>query len=200
MVQFVDPAVSRVKFERELDEYREHESDYRQRGWFITDVVFPRILVVLAAPQLKPPALVMGVSFDYTNYDAMPPSVSIVNPFTGMPFALKELPSPLNRGLANQELQLPGLPQEARMVIQQAQPLMQGYGPDDIPFLCLAGVREYHQHPAHSGDAWELHRLSGAGRFVRLLEIIHRYGVAPITGYGVNLVPQIGFAFGPPPP
>ena len=69
--------------------------------------------------------------------------------------------------------------------------LGQWYGPDDIPFLCIAGVREYHDHPGHSGDAWELHRRSGAGRFVRLLETITKYGVQPITEYHVSLVPQV---------
>lgn len=71
------------------------------------------------------------------------------------------------------------------------QPLMQWYGPDDTPFLCLAGVREYHEHPAHSGDSWLLHRAAGAGRFVRLLEVIDKYGVRPISGYNVELKPQI---------
>ncbi len=26
------------------------------------------------------------------------------------------------------------------------------------PFLCLRGVREYHEHPQHSGDDWLLYR------------------------------------------
>jgi len=76
-----------------------------------------------------------------------------------------------------------------RVITQQA--LMQSYGPDDIPFLCVAGVREYHDHPAHSGDAWELHRASGAGRLIRLLEVIDTYGVQPISGYNVELVPRV---------
>ena len=85
------------------------------------------------------------------------------------------------------------------MMATPLQPLMQAYGPDDIPFLCLAGVREYHDHPAHSGDVWELHRASGAGRMVRLIEIIHRFGIEPIIGFGVQLVPQIRLNYGPPP-
>jgi hypothetical protein len=69
---------------------------------------------------------------------------------------------------------------------------MQSY-PDspDPPFLCLAGVREYHDHPAHSGDRWDLHRAAGAGKLVRLLEVIDTYGIRPLNGYHVNLVPQI---------
>ena len=33
--QYVDPAVSRAKFEREIAEYRSFEADYRARGWFL---------------------------------------------------------------------------------------------------------------------------------------------------------------------
>ena len=199
-LQYVDPTVSRKKFEREIAEYRALENKYRERGWLLVHAEFPKVLIVLAAPKLIPAAIVMGVAFDYTNYDAAPPSVRIVNPFTGEPYKFKELPNPLNRALPRQEIAVPGIPAAARMMLAGAQPYMQAHQPDDIPFLCLAGVREYHDHPAHSGDVWELHRTSGAGRLVRLLEIIHRYGIEPLIGFGVQLVPQVGFNYGPPPP
>jgi hypothetical protein len=76
---------------------------------------------------------------------------------------------------------------------------MQAQSADEVPFLCIAGVREYHEHPGHSGDSWELHRSTGAGRLVRLLEVIHKYGVDPLRGYSVNLVPQVGFEYSQPP-
>jgi len=28
------------------------------------------------------------------------------------------------------------------------------------PFLCVRGIREYHEHPQHSGDEWLLYRES----------------------------------------
>jgi Predicted metal binding domain len=198
-VQYTDPTVSRRKFDRELVEYRAFGEEYRRRGWFLVHSEFPKVLVVLCAPKLKPAAVIMGAAFDYTNYDAAPPSVKIVNPFTGEPYKLKELPNPLNRALPAKEISLPGMPAEQKMLVGSVQSYMQAYGLDDIPFLCLAGVREYHDHPAHSGDLWELHRASGAGRLVRLLEIIYRYGIDPITGFGVQLVPQVGLNYGPAP-
>jgi hypothetical protein len=91
------------------------------------------------------------------------------------------------------------MPAESKMMLNEVQPFMQAYGPDEVPFLCLAGVREYHEHPGHSGDIWEFHRISGAGRLVRLLEIIHRYGVEPLQGFNVQLVPQISLKYGQPP-
>ena len=76
---------------------------------------------------------------------------------------------------------------------------MQAHSPDDLPFLCVAGVKEYHDHPGHSGDPWELHRATGAGRLVRLLGVIAKYALEPVTGFHVNLVPQVTFAVADPP-
>jgi putative metal binding uncharacterized protein len=197
VAQYVDPAVSRAKFEREIAEYEAMEAEYRSRGWLLVRARFPDVLVVLAAPKVKPTPVVVGVAFDYTNYDAAPPSVRLVNPFTGKPYLNKELPTQLPRGLPKQEVAIGA--GNARMVVGQIQPLMQAHGPDEVPFFCMAGVREYHEHPAHSGDSWELHRPAGAGRLYRLLDLIHRYGIAPITGYAVDLVPQIRFEQGEPP-
>ncbi len=199
--QYADLAVSRKKFNREIDEFRRLSEDYRQKGWFLVHAEYPQVLVILASPKLTPSAIVTGVAFDYTNYDASPPSVHLVQPFTGRPFKASELPVPLMRALPAQQIQLPGMAEGGpQLAMQSQQPLMQAQEPDEIPFLCLAGVREYHEHPAHSGDLWELHRASGAGRLVRLLEIISRYGLEQITSFAVQLVPKLGFAFGAPPP
>ena len=202
-VQYTDPTVSREKFEREIAEYRGLGSEYQQRGWFLVEAEFPKALVILTAPKVRPSVVVMAVAFDYTNYDTAAPSVRIVNPFTAEPLKFKDLPSQLNRALPQQEIALPvvpvGISPGQKMMLQGVQPYMQAHGPDEIPFLCLAGVREYHEHPAHSGDVWELHRASGAGRLVRLLEIIYRYGIEPIAGFGVQLMPQVGLNYGPPP-
>lgn len=203
LLQSVDPEVSRRKFEREIAEFRTLGSQYGSRGWFLVEADFPHALVVLAAPQLSPAPLVSGVSFDYTDYDLRPPSVRLVNPFTREPWSLQELPTNLRRRVEGDggAIMIPGLqlPPGAIPRILQEQSLIQAY-PDGIPFLCIAGVREYHDHPAHSGDIWELHRSSGAGRIVRILEVIDTYGIRPLTGYNVNLEPHItGFVQGEPP-
>jgi hypothetical protein len=198
--QYTDPSVSHKKFDREIAEFRRLDAEYRQRGWFLVHAEYPDVFVLMASPKLSPGAIVTAVSFDYTNYDAAPPSVKLVNPFTGQPYKASELPTQLLRALPEQQLQLAGAAEGAPAIaMQAAQPLMQALAPTDIPFLCLAGVREYHEHPAHSGDVWDLHRAAGAGRLVRLLEIISRYGVEPITGYSVQMIPKIGFLSGHPP-
>jgi Predicted metal binding domain len=200
VAQFADPAVSTAKFDAEIAAFTAMRADYERRGWFLVDATFPTVFLVLAAPNLRPPAIVCGVLFDYSNYDAAPPSVRLVDPFTREPYRANELPTTLNRALPAQRLELPGMPDGGGLQMQAAQPLMQAHDAEDIPFFCIAGVREYHEHPGHTGDAWELHRAAGAGRLARLLEVIHRYGVEPITGYSVQLVPQVGFESAPPPP
>lgn len=198
--QYVDPAVSRVKFDREIEQYRSLASTYAERGWLLLEAEFPIVIVMMVARQLSVPAIVTGVRLDYTNYDAEPPSVQLVDPFSREPYRAANLPVRLDR-------QVPGAggppaalgPMPVQLVA--VQPYMQWYSPDDIPFLCLPGVFEYHAHPGHSGDPWELHRSEGAGRLVRILDVVHRYGVAPIDNLVVQLqfVPQIqGFHANPP--
>ncbi len=222
--QYVDPAVSRRKFDREIAEFRAEAVEYGRRGWFLADARFPHALVVLSTAKTQPISVLCGVLFDYSNYDAAPPSVRLVHPLTREPYKWSEVPTRLPRlspppDAVPAVAQPPGVqqplpPELAQALAQggaqalgqvgaqvtlQAQPLMQAHGDDDIPFLCLAGVREYHEHPAHTGDPWESHRRSGAGRLVRLVQIISKYGPETIDGFEVQLTPQIRFRFGVPP-
>lgn len=190
-IQSVDLSVSKAKYDREIDEFRQLEDEYRRRGWLLLQAEFPRVLVVLAAPQLKPPAIVTGVAFDYTNYDAEPPSVKLVDPFTGIPYLDKELPTRLTMPMPIQQIPFQNAPGAPMLQFAQEQPLMVAHAPDDVPFLCTPGVREYHEHPAHTGDSWHLHRTTGAGRLVRILDLVYSLGVVPLKGYKVNLQPQI---------
>ena len=91
------------------------------------------------------------------------------------------------------------MPDGTKARLRKPQDLMQAHSPEDLPFLCIAGVKEYHDHPGHSGDPWELHRSAGEGRLVRLLEVISKYGLDPVTAFHVNLVPQVSFSFSEPP-
>ena len=193
----VDPEVSKTKFDRQVRSFRRLAADYRRRGWFLADATFPRVLVVMTAPQIKPSPVITGVLFDFTDFDLYPPSVRLVDPYTSEPFLAKDLPVQLLRQVPAMAVpfQIVGQPGMPVPKVMGRQPLMQAYGPEDVPFLCLAGVREYHEHPAHSGDAWELHRADGAGNVVRILEIIDKYGIRPLSGFNVALEPRIiGFA------
>ncbi len=194
--QYVDPSVSRAKFDREIAQYRSIEADYRARGWFLVNAHWPLAEVVLASKETKPPAIVTAVRFDYSNYDAEPPSVRLIDPFSGRLLLSKDLPTRLPRMIPGPELNIPGGPKGR---LNRAQDLMQAHSPEDLPFLCVPGVKEYHDHPGHSGDQWELHRSSGEGRLVHLLGVISKYGLEPVKGFNVNLVPQVTFAVSEPP-
>lgn len=181
----VDPAVARAKFERELEAYRKIAADQRQLGWLLLHAEFPEVLVAFASPQLNPPALLFGVLLDFTNYDLWPPSVTIVNPFTAEPLRHRDIPQELQMlRRVPQMIAVPGLGQVAGQV---EQPLLIAHGPDEVPFVCLPGVKEYHEHPAHSGDSWLNHRGNGEGTLFFLLEKLYRYGVEPIRGYQLGL-------------
>lgn len=192
---FTDPTVSRRKFEREIAEFREMSEQYTKRGWFLAYARYPHVRVVLATPTTNPVAIMLGVALDFTNYDSMPPSVKLVHPLTGEPYKASELPTKLPRLISSTTPE--GLPPQVQLQVHEHQDLMQSYGPQDIPFLCVAGVREYHEHPAHTGDAWELHRASGAGRLARLVELISKYGPDTVIGLQVTMQPQIGFNVSP---
>lgn len=199
--QFADEAVSRRKFDREVAEFQAQAPEYRRRGWFMVHAQFPEVMVLLVAGKTQPMAVLCGVLLDYSNYDASPPSVRLVNPLTWEPYRQSELPTVLMRrtGANDAPVVVPGgLPGQVELQVQ-VQPLMVAHGPDEIPFLCIAGVREYHEHPAHSGDHWELHRRTGAGSLTRLVGVVSTYGLEPITGFGVQMVSQVLFNVGPPP-
>ena len=194
--QYVDPAVSRAKFDREITDYRSMEDDYRARGWLLVKARWPVAVVVLASNKTSPPTIVTAVQFDYTNYDAEPPSVRFVDPFSGRLLLFKELPTRLPRMIAGPEMTMPD---GTKAQLRKPLDLMQTDSQEDLPFLCVSGVKEYHDHPGHSGDSWEIHRSAGEGRLVRLLGVISKYGLEPVKGFNVNLVPQVTFAALEPP-
>lgn len=168
----VDPAITRAKFDREIEALLQRRAEEQRRGWFIMDTTFPKVFVVFASPILRPTPLLFGVDLDFTDYDLMPPSVRLVNPFTREPHTNQTWPREVGfwrfdsatQQLAPNLLQFPG-------------------GPEDTPFLCFPGVREYHDHPAHSGDKWLLHRSNKEGTLYVLLQKIYEAAVAPLTSY-----------------
>lgn len=174
----------------------------REHGVLLLDVTAPTVLVSFATPQLRPAGIVVTALFDYTDYDLQAPSVAFVDTFTGERLKLEQMYTQMVRGIP-QSLPIaagpPGVggsPMQPSVLVPQ--PLIQQHD-GGWPFLCLPGVREYHSHPGHSGDPWELHRTTGAGGLVRLVETIRKYAIEPIPDWAVQLVTRVGFQQGPPP-
>lgn len=189
--QSVDPEVSRAKFDREIGRFRPYADVYRAQGCFLIEATFPRAFFIFASPKLKPRVVSAASEVDFTDYDLRPPSVVFVDPFTRHPIARKDLYLKMLR-----RPPLPGTPPEmiGALIQQNAVPLtdfIQANSPEDEPFLCMAGVREYHDNPAHSGDPWLLHRGSGEGCLAFILDKIIKYGIIPIEQLQIQLPPAI---------
>ncbi len=176
MDQFVDPNVSKAKFEHQITAFQKVELDFGRRGCWIARVEFPQVFALFATPKLKPPSLVFGAIIDFTNYDMWAPSVRLVDPFTREPYTFGRLPTHLNRLVPTTN---PGE--------RTIQPLMQASSPNEIPFFCIPGVREYHENPGHTGDSWLLHRNSAEGTLFFIIEQLLKYGTEPLAAYEMGL-------------
>ena len=197
METYVDPAVSRAKFEREIALYRQIEDAHLRRGWWLLKASYPEVFVVFACQRTKPTAIIFGALLDFTDYDFRPPSVRLVHPLTRVPYKFKELPTVFKRTVLAPNP--PELAAQGLMSVTE-QILMVAHHEDDIPFFCIPGVREYHAHPGHSGDIWELHRNTGVGTLNFLLTQMSKYGVEPVTGFNVAMnVVVTGFQQTSPP-
>lgn len=204
----IDPAISRAKFQRELEGFWRYKDMYAQRGCFIVSVTFPEVRAIFCATKTKPSAVVFGALMSFDNYDFWPPSVKLANPFTFIPYKTNELPTKLTHTVpAGAQMNIPELldqlgaqlppgvhPSQVREV-QQLHDFVQSFGAEDEPFICMPGIREYHNTPAHTGDIWLRHRGKGEGTLEFLLNKLLRYGVEPLTGFQIALQPMItGFA------
>ncbi len=185
--QPLDPSVARAKFDDEIGRYREQEASYHSRGCWLLSASFPKAIIAFAHPHLKPHAVVLGVEFDFSNYDLWPISVRFVDPFTRAPYEPRAMPTLLQRA------QPGGIP-------APPVPLVQFHSETDTPFLCLPGVREYHNHPAHTGDSWFLHRGKAEGSLAHVLSVITLYGVTAIRAFNFNLSISVNGFQGEAPP
>ncbi|WP_026616818.1 putative metal-binding protein [Ensifer aridi] len=196
-LQTVDPEVSRAKFDREISRFRPYADAYRMQGCFLIEESFPSAFFIFASPKVKPRVIGAAIEIDFTNYDLRPPSVVFVDPFTRQPIARKDLPLNMLR-----RPQLPGTPPEmiSNLIQQNAVSLtdfIQANSLQDSPFLCMAGVREYHDNPAHSGDPWLLHRGSGEGCLAFILDKIIKYGTGPVEQLHIQLQYAVGLLVPP---
>jgi hypothetical protein len=167
----VDPEVTRLKLERELELWRQHEETYRRRGWILlgrrdldVDVGF---LGRLPIGALTVPAMTACIRVDFTNFDIWPPSVEFINPFTG-----DYAPPPVQALVDSDE--------GPRDLVVHSHP------ETNRPFFCVPGIRQYHDHPQHSGDSWLLHRSSGEGSLATICDRIWRAMARNLLGIHVE--------------
>jgi hypothetical protein len=186
---FVDPAISRQKFHAEVGEWRKRAAEHGRRGIVLVDADFPKAFAVFALPKVRPPHLLFGVELDFTNYDVWPPSVIFADPLSREAWR-NGINSPLNVIVGGTAL----MPLFIRFRRDPANPgnLIPEFpvmcqGNTGRAFLCMQGVREYHEHPAHSGDSWLQYRGSGKGTLFYLLDKLHEFGIAHVAGMSIGL-------------
>jgi Predicted metal binding domain len=168
----LDPRVGREKYDRELARLSEQRRTLETRGIFllgsstypVVELFFaPRHPLRVAVPALQTGsgvvlpqntfmiAEVPGLAarsfkarFDLTDFDLRAPSVDFRDPWTDEILAYETM----FRALEFEK------DRKAHVVILPDHPHTHK------PFLCLRGIREYHEHPQHSGDDWLLYRGS----------------------------------------
>lgn len=185
-LQVIDLAISKAKFDQEVEQFLDGAEIHRKRGIIVLDYAFPDIKLAFCAPQIIPTPIVFAVNINYTNYDMEPLSVKFIDPFTFRLISVPELRHQFGRRgpVVNGKGQI--------------QPLALGL-PDGTPFICLPGIREYHNHPDHSNDPWLTHRgKGGEGTLGFIIEKLHQYGIASLNGYLLQItIPQIPLGIDP---
>lgn len=182
-----DRRVVQRKYDEEMRNFRQMESVYRERGIWLISTVFPRVIIAFATPKSPNVFVPFAAEIDFTDYDAEPLSVVLVHPVTLKRLKMSEVLPQFSMGMAGRMIRLRTL-NNGQVVTDQ---ILQAFD-DSRPFLCIAGVREYHDNPAHTGDSWWLHRRAGEGTLSHIVNLIWAYGVKNIIAPQMNL--QVQFA------
>ncbi|MCL5405874.1 MAG: hypothetical protein M1398_04005 [Deltaproteobacteria bacterium] len=166
----LDSEVARKKFESEVETLERHSIGLRQRGCWIFKTEFPIIDVVLVPKhpvQLLTPMAVpagpgglsivlkqnplpflssrpFGVRIGLDDFDQRAPSVSFRDPWTWEPLDYATNPNCFNGYHIDDQ--------------NRKVPVLLIHPKSKLPFLCMRGIREYHEHPQHTGDDWMLYR------------------------------------------
>jgi Predicted metal binding domain len=191
----VDPEVNRAKYDREISLLVEQQTTLESRLIFmLSSTAYPHIdllfvprhplqipglttqvgSIILAQPTVTFTDLPMFAGrafkarFDLTDYDLRAPSLEFRDAWT------------------DAELQYPTMFRARQFEGPGRAPdvLLADHPTTHKPFLCLRGIREYHEHPQHSGDEWLLYR-----------ETLHLFSIVmSLWRVSVDLVhPQLNF-------
>lgn len=173
-LQTADPQISRQKFDKEVTAFTSSSARHRKRGILLLDQTFPNVKLSFFALKINPAPHIFSVCINFTNYDVEPLSVQFIDPFLDAPVLINQMAHQFPRKIGEAVNQV------------NLQPLVMAQA-DGIPFFCIPGVREYHNHPAHTGDNWLLHRgLGGEGTLGFLIEKLYQYGVSGLNGLQVT--------------
>lgn len=197
-----DPGVTQRKFDAEVAKFRALEKHFREYGIWMLKCEYPQILLAFAtarSPQIFVP---FGALINFEDYDARPLQVTLVHPCSERALKFNEvLPQVMQLGMAQVRGHFLRVRQDAsQMHGFSVDQVLQGYefDPEASPFLCIAGVRAYHDHPAHNGDSWWLHRGLGHGSLHQIINMLWSYGTKNvIQPHLQNQIAHIGYIMQP---
>lgn len=180
----IDVRVSRIKFEEEVRRVNTQSETLKIRGVVIQHIDFPVVQAVfiprsylkLSLPVQIPPgaplptgitlppgvkvppgattqliathdipnlaARAFGVRISLDDFDQRAPSVVFCDPFTWQELAYNQLHRGNHLGDNGKAFNV----------------ILDGHPISKKPFLCMRGIREYHEHPQHTGDDWMQYR------------------------------------------
>ena len=123
----IDPEVSQLKFQRALAQLDGGAAGFAgDAGWVVIGRTYPLFEVIWTHPRTKRQ---VGFRFNFDSWDAIPPSLELFDPDTKATLQWERWP-------------------QGGWAVGSPHPLTQK------PFLCLPGIREFHDHPSHTADAW----------------------------------------------
>lgn len=196
----IDPQVSRLKFDRDVATLVHQRAVLESRGIFLlTSTKYPHVDILFVskhplraavpAQLATSTSLILPTSatrmmliefpslsirafkarFDLTDYDLRAPSLEFRDPWTDLPLEYRTM----FRALEFEK------DRKAHLV------LLDDHPNTHKPFLCLRGIREYHEHPQHSGDDWLLYRGT-----MNLFSIVMSVWRASVDLVHPQLIPQ----------
>jgi Predicted metal binding domain len=154
------PDVSREAFEIESKRVLENHDLVLDRGLLVVVCSYPYFTV---AAIHRPTGKIRVFRFKFDDWNDMPPALSLVDAETG-----QELPGTLWPTDSLGHWHPKGWISEAGIETS-------------IPFMCMAGIREYHTHRSHIGDKWENYKTQAGfdlpGIVLKVTEVFQKSNV-----------------------
>jgi hypothetical protein len=174
----VDREVSIEKYHRELSVLRSQAGALARLGCYVVHAEFPTIEAVVLPTRCMAFGLPMPEAAEKSEAPARPLAAGELQcQLLILPFAFTAMPFGIRVNLEDFDLRAPSytfhhpttwellphnlLPQASLLVQGKSMLVMLGGHPvTKGAFFCMRGVREYHEHPEHTGDEWLLYRGS----------------------------------------
>lgn len=127
------PEASRELFDTAVGQLRDNHVLLRERSWLILDATFPTLRIAAFHPQRK---VLRVFEFNADDWNDTPLALRLVDGETGEPLPGNLWPRDGSHWHPS------GWTSAAGIATPQ-------------PFMCMKGIREYHTHQSHIGDAWD---------------------------------------------